>query len=83
MNFRFRPEDVHSKPVMGDCVYGDYLKGRIVKQKNKRTGKFRYRLEVMGISNVVYKFNYPSDCQQLPLMKNNNGMVESLSHYFR
>merc|ERR1711892_1386230 len=83
MNFRFRPDDVHSKPMMGDCVYGDYLKGRIIKQRNKRTGQFRYRLEISGISSVVYRFNFPADCQQLPLMQNKqSNEVESLSHFF-
>ena len=32
---------------------------------------------------MVYRFNYPADCQQLPLIKNDqNDEVESLSHYF-
>ena len=68
MNFRFRPEDMHSKPIMGDSAYGDFLKARIVKQKSRLTGKIRYRLEILGISNVCYRFNFPADCQQLPLL---------------
>ena len=70
-------------PVIGDPTSGDYLNVKIIRQKNKNDpSKIRYRLHVMGYSKVCYKFNFPVDCQQLPIIENQDGKVQSMLDHF-
>ena len=70
-------------PVKGDPTSGDYLNVKIIRQKNKNDpSKIRYRLHVMGYSKVCYKFNFPVDCQQLPIVENQDGKVQSMLDHF-
>ena len=36
----------------------------------------------MGYSKVCYKFNYPVDCQQLPIIETPDGKVKSMLDHF-
>ena len=36
----------------------------------------------MGYSKVCYKFNFPVDCQQLPIIETPDGKVQSMLDHF-
>jgi hypothetical protein len=70
LNFRFRPEDIHSHPACGDPSPGEHALILIQKLRRKSNPKeIKYQMKIVGSSSLSYKFLSPADVQQLPAIE--------------
>ena len=66
-------KDLFSRPIYGHIITTSNLAIKVIKQRNKKTGKIRIKYEIIGLINRTVRFRSLADYQVLP--KEDNSIV--------